>query len=106
MPGIKASVMMSIVIVQMVNMRSLVQSYLNTGLKQWHSMKHGSQGSAAASGAGTGEAIKRKLTVTNGLFVKVSKLGIHSLSHGAHAKLICLEHHMPISEHRDKCVEQ
>ena len=72
MPALKAGLMLSIAAVQLLNTRSLVQSYLNTGLKQWHSMKHGSLSSPAASGSGTGEAIKRKLYVTNLLVVKVS----------------------------------
>ena len=71
MPAIKAGVMMSICLVQLANTRSLVQSYLNSGLKQWHSMKHGSQGRAPASATPTGALIKRRLMVVNGLFVKV-----------------------------------
>lgn len=80
MPAIKAGVMFSIASAQLVNTRSLVQSYLNTGLKQWHSMKHGSQGSAAASGARAGDKIKMKLMVVNGLFVKVSMQGRMSIN--------------------------
>lgn len=71
MPAIKAGVMMSISLVQLANTRSLVQSYLNSGLRQWHSMKHGPQGRAAASGTATGALIKQKLMIVNGLFVKV-----------------------------------
>ncbi|KAL3162534.1 hypothetical protein ABBQ32_010188 [Trebouxia sp. C0010 RCD-2024] len=71
MPGIKAGVLTSISLVQLANSRSLVQSYLDTGLKQWHTLKHGSLGRAAAAGTATGAVIKKKLMIVNGLFVKV-----------------------------------
>ncbi|KAL3141082.1 hypothetical protein ABBQ38_003438 [Trebouxia sp. C0009 RCD-2024] len=72
MPGIKAGVLTSISLVQLANTRSLVQSYLDIGLKQWHTLKHGSLGRAAAAGTATGAVIKKKLMVVNGLFVKVA----------------------------------
>ena len=58
MPVIKAGVLTSISLVQLANTRSLVQSYLDTGLKQWHALEHGSLGMAAAAGYGIGPVIK------------------------------------------------
>ncbi|DBA96326.1 TPA: hypothetical protein ACH3X3_002503 [Trebouxia sp. C0006] len=70
MPKVKAAIMMCIAVVQLVNTRSLVQSYLNSGLRQWHSMKHGPP--AGAAGTKTGEVIAFKLRVVNTLLVKVA----------------------------------
>lgn len=78
MAAMKAGVMTGIALVQLANTRSLVQSYLDSGLKQWHSLKHGSLGRAAPAGAGTGAVIKKKLMVVNGLFVKVRQAIWHS----------------------------
>lgn len=68
---IKAAVLLSIALVQLVNTRSLVQSYLNSGLRQWHDMKHGPP--AGAAGTKTGEAITLRLRIVNMLLVKVSR---------------------------------
>ena len=74
MPKIKAAIMMCIAVVQLLNTRSLVQSYLNSGLRQWHSMKHGPP--AGAAGTKTGEVIAFKLRVVNTLVVKVRQLSL------------------------------
>jgi hypothetical protein len=74
MPKLKAGIMMCIAVVQLVNTRSLVQSYLNSGLRQWHSMKHGPP--AGAAGTKTGEVIAFKLRVVNTLLVKVRHLSL------------------------------
>ena len=71
MPASKAAVLMCIATIQLINTRSLVQSYLNSGLKQWHKLKHGSRSSI--QGVTTGEAIAIKLRIINTLVVKVTK---------------------------------
>ena len=71
MPASKAAVLMLIAIIQLINTRSLVQSYLNSGLKQWHSLKHGSHSNT--QGVTIGETIAIKLRIINTLVVKVSK---------------------------------
>ncbi len=74
MPKLKAAIMMCIAVVQLVNTRSLVQSYLNSGLRQWHSMKHGPP--AGPAGTKTGEVIAFKLRVVSTLLVKVRPLSL------------------------------
>ena len=69
MPVIKAAIMVCIAVVQLVNTRSLMQSYLNSGLRQWHGLKHGPP--VNATGMKTGEVITFKLRVINTLLVKV-----------------------------------
>ena len=69
MPAIKAAVMLCIALVQLVNTRTLVQSYLNSGLRQWHQLKHGSR--VTNPGMTTGEVIAIKLRTVNTLVVKV-----------------------------------
>ena len=69
MPIIKAAIMTCIAVVQLVNTRSLVQTYLNSGLRQWHDLKHGPP--VTALGIKTGEVITMRLRVVNTLLVKV-----------------------------------
>ena len=69
MPAIKAAMMLCIALVQLVNTRTLVQSYLNSGLRQWHQLKHGSR--VSNPGITTGNVIAIKLRTINTLIVKV-----------------------------------
>lgn len=66
MSVIQAAAMTAVAIVQLVSVRPLVQAYLDSGLTQWHRLKHG-----ATSSKKVGDRIQAQLHLIHILFVKV-----------------------------------